>query len=110
MIYTHTLYQSHASVTMSHFSYQLAFVFFFVCIGQYNDDGRATQRIQQQQQQQNGIESDDEDDDNDRSTMFQADYEYTPLKEYAAMRNNRTTNDNNTNSYPSKCFIYFFLH
>ncbi len=77
----------------------------FVCIGQYNDDSRATQRIQQQQQQ-NGIESDDEDDD--RSTMFQADYEYTPLKEYAAMRNNRTTNDNNTNSYPSKCFTFFF--
>jgi hypothetical protein len=77
----------------------------FVCIGQYNDDSRATQRIQQQQQQ-NGIESDDEDDD--RSTMFQADYEYTPLKEYAAMRNNRTTNDNNTNSYQSKCFTFFF--
>jgi len=80
---------------MSHVSYQLAFVF-FVCIGQYNDDSRTTRRIQQQQ---NGIESDEE---HDRTTMFQADYEYTPLKEYAATRNNRTINDNITNNYQSK--------
>jgi hypothetical protein len=78
------------------FSYQLAFVF-FVCIGQYNDDSRTPQRIQQQQS--NGIESDDE---NDRSNMFQADYEYTPLKEYAALRSSRTTSDNNSNNYQSK--------
>ena len=82
-------------------SYQLAFVvFFFVCIGQYNDDSRTTRRIQQQQQ--NGIDSDEEIDENDRSAMFQANYQYTPLKDYAAMRTNRTNSDKKTNSYPSK--------
>jgi hypothetical protein len=83
---------------MSHFSYQLAFVF-FVCIGQYDNDSRTTRQIQQQQQ--NGIETDDEN-ENDRTTMFQANYQYTPLKEYAAMRGSRTTNDNNSNDYQSK--------
>jgi hypothetical protein len=104
-IYTHTLYQSRASVTLSHFSYQLAFVF-FVCIGQYNDDSQTARRIQQQQHQ-NGIESDEE---NDSSAMFQANYQYTPLKEYAAMRNGRTSDDNNMNGYQRKYikFLFFF--
>jgi hypothetical protein len=34
--------------------------------------------------------------------MFQANYQYTPLKEYAAMKNIRTTNETNTNGYQSK--------
>ncbi|CAF3351635.1 unnamed protein product [Rotaria sp. Silwood1] len=62
--------------------------------GQYNDGSRTTRRIQQQKQ--NGIESDNE---NDTSEMFQANYQYTPLKEYAAMRSSQTTNDKNTNGY-----------
>jgi hypothetical protein len=83
---------------MSHFFLSVSICFFFVCIGQYNDDSRTPPRIQQEQQS-NGIESDDE---NDRSNMFQANYQYTPLKEYAALRNSRTTNDNNSNNYQSK--------
>jgi hypothetical protein len=62
--------------------------------GQYTDDTKTTHRIQQQQQQQTGIESDDE---NTTTGMFQANYHYTPLKEYAAARN-----DTNTNGYQSK--------
>jgi hypothetical protein len=34
--------------------------------------------------------------------MFQANYQYTPLKEYAAMKNLRSTNETNTNGYQSK--------
>ncbi|CAF4372358.1 unnamed protein product, partial [Rotaria sp. Silwood2] len=62
--------------------------------GQYNDGSRTTRRIQQQKQ--NEIESDNE---NDTSAMFQANYQYTPLKEYAAMRSSQTTNDKKTNGY-----------
>ncbi len=80
---------------MYYFSYQLAFVF-FVCIGQDKNDNRIPQRTQQQQ---NLIESDD---DNETSTMFQANYQYTPLKEYAATKSNRTTTDNNLNGHQSK--------
>lgn len=65
-------------------SYHLPFR--FVCIGHYSDDNRFIRRIEQE----NGIESDDE---NQRRTMFQANYQYTPLKDYAATRNHRTNND-----------------
>ncbi|CAF0815084.1 unnamed protein product [Rotaria sordida] len=60
--------------------------------GQYSDGSRTTQRIQQQTY--NGIESDNE---NDTTAMFQANYQYTPLKEYAALRGSQTTNDKYTN-------------
>jgi hypothetical protein len=41
--------------------------------------------------------------------MFQANYQYTPLKEYAAMRSNRTTNDtNNINGYLRKYLKFHF--
>ena len=76
-------------------------LFIFVCIGHYSDDNRIIRRIEQE----NGIESDE---DNQRRTMFQANYQYTPLKDYAATRNHRTNNDYPppppplTNSYQSK--------
>lgn len=57
------------------------------------------QREQQQQQQSDEIESDDE---NDRSAMFQANYQYTPLKDYAASSSKRSTSDNHSNQYQSK--------
>lgn len=80
---------------------------FFVCIGQYSDDNRTTRNIQyQQQQQQSGIESDEED---DRSPMFQANYQYTPLKDYAAITRSRSTSDNNSNNYQSKCSRKFLF-
>ncbi len=61
-------------------------------IGQYTDDSKINHRIQQ--------ESDDE---NLTTGMFQANYQYTPLKEYAAMKNNRIINDTTTtNGYQSK--------
>jgi hypothetical protein len=62
--------------------------------GQYTDDN-IIRRIEQQ----NGIETDD---GNITTEMFQANYQYTPLKEYAAMKNDRTTTDTNTNGYRSK--------
>jgi hypothetical protein len=105
--YIHILfYQSRASVNVSHFSYQLAFFFFFVCIGQYNDDNRTTQQIYQQQYE---IEGDDE---NGTSAMFQANYQYTPLKEYAAVaRDGHTVNDNTTYGYQSKqTKLFFFIN
>ncbi|CAF4150845.1 unnamed protein product, partial [Rotaria magnacalcarata] len=83
---------------MSHFSYQLAFVFFFffVCIDQYND-GSTTAPQQTQQQQQNEIEGDN---DNDKAVMFQANYQYTPLKDFALQQSSQATNDrNNANAY-----------
>ncbi len=66
-----------------------------IYIGQYTDDSKAIRRIQQQ----SGLETDEE---NTTAGMFQADYQYTPLKEYAATKNGRTTNDTNTNGYQSK--------
>ncbi|UJR25803.1 hypothetical protein I4U23_007153 [Adineta vaga] len=65
--------------------------------GQDQDDRRTPQRIQQQQHQ-NGIESDDE---HDSSAMFQANYQYTSLKDYAAMKTVRARSENNINEYPS---------
>ncbi|CAF3962305.1 unnamed protein product [Adineta steineri] len=63
--------------------------------GQFTDDGKTIRRIQQQQQQ--NLHNDDE---NTSIGMIQANYQYTPLKEYAAMRNGgRTINDINTTSY-----------
>jgi hypothetical protein len=76
-------------------SYHSVFVF-CVYTGQSTDDNKTTRR---HQQQHNGIESEDE---NATAGMFQANYQYTPLKEYAAMRSGRTTNDNTTNGYRSK--------
>ncbi|CAF1400078.1 unnamed protein product [Adineta steineri] len=61
--------------------------------GQDKSDSRTSQRIQQQH---NDIGSDEE---NDSSAMFQANYQYTPLKEYAAMRNNRLTSDHTVLNY-----------
>jgi hypothetical protein len=66
----------------------------YIYIGQYTDDN-IIRRIEQQ----NGIETDD---GNITTEMFQANYQYTPLKEYAAMKNDRTTTDTNTNGYRSK--------
>ena len=75
-------------------SYQFTICLFsFVCIGQYSDENRILRRIEQE----NGIESDEE---TERRTMFQANYQYTPLKDYAAMKNQRTNN-----SHPSKSMI-----
>jgi hypothetical protein len=66
-------------------------------IGQFNDDSTTIRRIQQQQHR--NIHTDDE---NISIGGFQANYQYTPLKEYAAMKNGRTPNDINTNGYQSK--------
>jgi hypothetical protein len=75
--------------------YHSPIVFIHIYIGQYTDDTKTIRRIQQQ----TGLEGDDE---NITKGMFQANYQYTPLKEYAAMKNTRTTNDTNPNSYQSK--------
>lgn len=41
--------------------------------------------------------------------MFQANYQYTPLKEYAAMKSNQTTNNNSTNgTFQSKYIFKIF--
>lgn len=66
-------------------------------IGQYTDDTKINRRI--------ALESDDE---NTTSGMFQANYQYTPLKEYAAMKT-----DSNTNGYKGKfikisCFFSLY--
>jgi len=66
-------------------------------IGQFIDDSTAIRRIQPQQHR--NIHPDDE---NISIGAFQANYQYTPLKEYAAMKNGRTTNDTSTNGYQSK--------
>ena len=42
--------------------------------------------------------------------MFQANYEYTPLKDYAAMKGGRTTHDINTNAYQSKYHLDFYRY
>src|SRR5437764_1064749 len=93
-LYIHIYYHSWASVILSH-----SFLFYYtsiVFLGQYTDDSKTIHRIQQQ----TGLESDDE---HTTSGMFQANYQYTPLKEYAAMKSGRTTtNDTNTNGYQSK--------
>jgi hypothetical protein len=65
-----------------------------VYIGQYTDDTKTIRQMQQQ----TGLESDDE---NTTTGIFQAKYQYTPLTEYAA-----TKNDTNTNDYQSK-FSFF---
>ncbi|CAF3790591.1 unnamed protein product [Rotaria sp. Silwood1] len=61
--------------------------------GQYID-GSKTNRHYQEQQHRIGS-----DDDNMTKEMFQAHYQYTPLKEYAALRNDPTTIDTNTYAY-----------
>ena len=86
----------------------------FVCIGQYNDDSlrsrRFTHQKQQPQQQQqqhehrapsHGVGSDE--DDNESSSLFRTKYEYTPLKDYAAMKNGvRVTSETSSNGLQSK--------
>ncbi|CAM4758763.1 unnamed protein product [Rotaria magnacalcarata] len=63
---------------------------------QYND-GSTTAPQQTQQQQQNEIEGDN---DNDKAVMFQANYQYTPLKDFALQQSSQATNDrNNANAY-----------
>ncbi|CAF4328596.1 unnamed protein product [Rotaria sp. Silwood2] len=57
-------------------------------------DGSKTNR--QYQEQQNRIGSGDE---NTTTEMFQANYQYTPLKEYAALKSDPTTTDTNTYVY-----------
>ncbi|CAF3432081.1 unnamed protein product [Rotaria socialis] len=61
--------------------------------GQYTDDSKTNY---QHQEQKNRIGSDDE---NTTTEMFQATYQYTPLKEYAALRSDPTTIDTNTYVY-----------
>lgn len=89
----------------------------FVCIGQYSDDSHRSRRTPHLQQHEhhlyhqphphhhhsssNGLASDD--DDNESSTMFQANYEYTPLKDYAATKNGvRVTSETSSNGFQSK--------
>jgi hypothetical protein len=70
-----------------------------VCTGQYIDDKPTSQFISKQHHP-NDIDSDNE---SESSAMFQADYQYTPLTEYAAMRNGlRIIDESKTNGYQSK--------
>lgn len=60
-------------------------------IGQYHDDTRtSSSRIQQEQH-----DLDSDEDNYEKSTMFQANYQYTPLKDYAASKSQLT-------NYPSE--------
>ncbi|CAF1327740.1 unnamed protein product [Adineta ricciae] len=60
--------------------------------GHFTDDSKSIQRIQPQR----NLHLDNE---NTSLGMFQANYQYTPLKEYAAMKNGRSSNNANNNSY-----------
>lgn len=65
--------------------------FFFsfpICLGQYSDETKTHRRS-------DAFETDDE---NTTTGTFQANYQYTPLKEYAATKNDLTT----SNGYRSK--------
>ena len=64
--------------------------------GLYDDDGKIVQRARQRQSPLNRS-----DDDEDASGMFQANYQYTPLKDYAAVRSRATSNDSVPNGYRS---------
>ena len=66
--------------------------------GLYDDDGKIVQRGRQQQSPLNRF---DDDAAEDTSGMFQADYQYTPLKDYAAVRSRATSNDPVSNGYRS---------
>jgi hypothetical protein len=68
--------------------------------GLYTDDPKITYRSYPQQ---NGAESDEE---NAVSETFQANYQYTPLKEYAATNNGRPMND--ISAYQSKYCLEFY--
>ncbi|CAF1582084.1 unnamed protein product [Rotaria magnacalcarata] len=61
--------------------------------GQYTDDSKTNY---QYQEQKNRIGIDDE---NTTTEMFQATYQYTPLKEYAGLRSDPTTIDTNAYVY-----------
>jgi hypothetical protein len=63
--------------------------------GLYDDDGKIVQRARQRQSPLNRSDDDDE----DASGMFQANYQYTPLKDYAAVRSRATSNDSIPNGY-----------
>ncbi|UJR23107.1 hypothetical protein I4U23_026128 [Adineta vaga] len=60
--------------------------------GHFMDDSKSIQRIQQQRNSHMN-------DENTSIGMFQANYQYTPLKEFAAMKNGRTPNEININGY-----------
>ena len=122
-----------SSLSISCFCYSVSFLLFlsfflrlsdsiclrFVCIGQYSDDSHRSRRTPHPQQHEhhlyhqpqphhhhhhsssNGLASDE--DDNESSTMFQANYEYTPLKDYAATKNGvRGTGETSSNGLQSK--------
>lgn len=74
-------------------SYQSTFLFSetFSLIGQYTDDNRYSKQNQENTPDQN-LEIDDDEDTQETSTMFQANYQYTPLKDYAASNQNGRTN------------------
>jgi hypothetical protein len=80
---------------LSSFSYRFTFVV-SLCVG-HRRNGSATPP--RKRQQHNGVRNTT---DNDTSGMFQVDYEYTPLKDYAAMQNGRSTNANSVNDGLSK--------
>lgn len=97
-ICTKILYQLRASVAESHFSSFLFSIlsvrirlYIIVCTGQSAEDNHIHRRNQQQSSHSNGLDSDEE---HQSSTMFQANYQYTPLKEYAATRTGTTTTTN----------------
>lgn len=68
--------------------------------GQYTDDSKTYYQYPEQQDRTRA------DDEPITSEMFQATYQYTPLKEYAALRNDPTTNDTNTYAYQSTDISY----
>ena len=73
----------------------LYYLSFYICLGHFTDDSKSILRIQQQR----NLHSDNE---NTSLGMFQANYQYTPLKEYAAMKNGRSPNGVNNSGYQSK--------
>lgn len=78
-----------AAVSVSFFSYPFVSVVLF-CIGQHGSETRTSLRRPAHQTKQNDT---DRENDNGSSTMFQANYQYTPLKEYAAMKKDQPASD-----------------
>ena len=89
--------QFHVSIKASYFSYHFTFVAVSICLGQDRNGRRTPQRTQERYR--NGLDSDDE---HETSPMFEANYIYTPLKDFAATRSNRTTSENNIKDDSSK--------
>ena len=71
--------------------------FLFIYAGRYTNDSKKIHQIQEQPTHRGS------DEETTTTVMLETNYQYTPLKEYAAMRNDPTTinTTTTTNSYQS---------